>query len=169
MVSLYLPSYRVLTWPYMKALYEIYVTQNYQKAERFLSKFFSSDRKVNPAAIFESLLFEKRTCCQLNKRKTDTDFPLFSFLLNARRDISVIVNIREVISLFSWSTRYNRSIDVERVVFQGTRLCRRYITICNLVEIFHVKVKRKKRKNIYTYVPIAIFSYFAENFVKILS
>lgn len=85
----------------MKALYEIYVTQNYQKAERFLSKFFSSDRKVNPAAIFESLLFEKRTCCQSNKRKTDTDFPLFSFLLNARRDISVIVNIREVISLFS--------------------------------------------------------------------
>lgn len=54
MVSLYLPSYRVLT-----ALYEIYVTQNYEKAERFLSKFFRSDRKVNPAAIFESLVFER--------------------------------------------------------------------------------------------------------------
>lgn len=85
----------------MKALYEIYVTQNYEKAERFLSKFFCSDRKFNPAAIFESLVFERKTCCQLNKRKIDTDFPRFSFLLNTRRDISVIVNIREVISLFS--------------------------------------------------------------------
>lgn len=133
----------------MKALYEIYATQNYEKAKRFLSKFFCSDGKLNPTAIFESLVCERKTCCHLNKRKIDTDFPLFSFLLNTRRDISVIVNIREVISLFSWSTRYNGSIDVERVVFQGTWLCRRYITIWWKHFMWNWNEKKKRKKEIY--------------------
>lgn len=152
----------------MKALYEIYVIQNYEKAGRFLSKFFCSDGKFNPAAIFESLVSERKTCRRLNKRFSsflifiEYEARYFSDSKYPRSNLAIFVIY--ALQPIDWcrTRRISRNVALPEIhhdlLFGGNISC----------ESETKKKRRKKEIYIYIYVSIAISSYVAENFVKIL-